>query len=79
MEKTISLAEMVFFELQKVFFFIHTAGVAGEFSTCAQNSMAGDKDGDGVSSHSAAYGLGRSAGELLCQITVSNGFAIRYV
>ena len=65
-----------FFKMKKGFFLLYSTGVAGEFSVSTHDPMAGDQDGNGISSHSAAYRLGRFAAQLLGKIAVSADFSI---
>ena len=43
--------------LQQPYFFIEPAGIACEPASGAENTMAGNYNGDRVMSHSAAHGL----------------------
>ena len=47
------------FVLQKPYFVLYTAAKSGKASICADDTVAGDNDRDGIVAHGTAHCLGR--------------------
>ena len=50
-------------QFQQGTFAVEAGGVAGEGAVCTNNAVAGDDDGDGISSHGTTHSLRRTASD----------------